>query len=71
MKNKSVIDGEYFNTVITIDYENGELFIAEGSSGCTYKPKSKKELLEDICNYVLDCWDPQEDFNVEIKERKE
>lgn len=70
MKNKSVIDGEYFNTVITIDYENGGLFIAEGSSGCTYKPKSKKELLEYVCNYVLDCIDTDNQFSVEIKERK-
>lgn len=56
---------------MTIEFEEGKLFIAEeSSSGCTYKPKDKKELLEYVCNYVLDCIDEENQFNVEIKERK-
>lgn len=56
---------------ITIEFEEGKLFIAEeSSSGCNYKPKDKKELLEYVCNYVLDCIDEENQFSVEIKERK-
>ena len=62
---------EKFNKKFEIDFDGKELFIAEeSSSGCTYKIKNKKELVERIFCYVADCVDPDMEFDFELKEAK-
>lgn len=58
---------ERMNLNIAIDFDGKELFIAEnGSSGCTYLPQNKKELIEYVVGYVMDCTDEKYDFEMKI-----
>ncbi len=53
-----------------IDFEDGELFMAEEcSSGCTYRVKTKKELLEYILEYVMNYVDANHEFDFAITKR--
>lgn len=55
---------------ISIEFDGKELFIAEdNSSGCEYSIKDKKDLLEHVLGYVLDCLDYGNKFDFELKER--
>lgn len=60
---------ERMNLNIVIDFDGTELFIAEdGSSGCTYHPQNKKELIEYVVGYVMDCVDVEHDYEMKIIE---
>jgi hypothetical protein len=63
---------EKIHTNINIAFDGQELYIAEeSSSGCSYSIKNKKELLDNIIGYVLDCIDQTNEFDFELKSNKE
>ena len=56
---------------IDIDFDGETLFIAKDhrSSGCVYYDvNTKRELIEHILEYVLNCVDQDNEYDFELKE---
>lgn len=55
---------------VNIDFDGKTLVIGtETFSGCQYKINNKKELLETVCNYMLDILDTENEYKVQVIEK--
>lgn len=59
------------NLNIEINFDGKVLDIAEeSSSGCVYRIRNERELIEYVMAYVLDCLDPDLKYGFELKEKE-
>lgn len=55
---------------IAIDFDGETLFIAEEtSSGCKYKVSNKQEMIQEVCNYIADCLDQDNEYEILVTKK--